>query len=185
MPFDSKLYGSRVAQILALDQDGNRLIPLVSGGCSPKEARSALEKHKASDLFPDAPAPEAACAGLWVYFSCFDQGHKIAQDIETPEGSFWHAILHRQEPDPGNAAYWFREVGTHPLFAGLQKAAARIVEQYPGAGFDVEDGWNPFAFIDFCEQARRMPGKDAERAALQIQRAEWQLLFDYCARSSS
>lgn len=185
MPFDSKLYGSRVAQILALDQDGNRLIPLVSGGCSPKEARSALEQHKAFDLFPDAAAPQAALAGLWVYFSCFDQAHQLAQDIETPEGSYWHAILHRQEPDPDNAAYWFRQVGSHPVFAGLRNAAARIIEQYPGAGFGVAGHWDAFAFVEFCEQAPRKPGTDAERAALEIQRAEWQLLFDYCARSSS
>jgi hypothetical protein len=174
-----------VAQILALDQDGNRLIPLVSGGCSPREARSALAQHKAFDLFPDAAAPQAALAGLWVYFSCFDQGHKLAQDIETPEGGYWHAILHRQEPDPGNAAYWFRQVGSHPVFAGLRDAAFRIMEQYPGAGFGVANRWDAFAFVDFCEHARRKPGTDAERGALEIQRAEWQLLFDYCARSSS
>jgi hypothetical protein len=174
-----------VARILALDQDGNRLIPLVSGGMQPKEAHAALSKQKASDLFPGAPAPEAALAGLWVYFSCFDQGHKIAQDIETPEGSFWHAILHRQEPDPGNAAYWFRQAGAHPVFADLANAAAAVVGHYPEAGFGVDGRWDPFAFIDFCEQARCMPGTPAERAALEIQRAEWQLLFDYCARSLS
>ena len=185
LPFDSKLYGSRVARILALDRDGNRLIPLVSGGPPPKEAHAALSKQKPSDLFPAAPAPQAALAGLWVYFSCFDQGHKIAQDIETPEGSFWHAILHRQEPDPGNAAYWFRQAGPHPLFADLVNSAARIAARYPEAGFRVDDRWDPFAFIDFCEQARRMQGTPAERAALEIQRAEWQLLFDYCARSRS
>lgn len=185
MPFDSKLYGSRVARILALDQDGNRLIPLVSGGTTPKEAHAALSKQKAADLFPDAPAPEAALAGLWVYFSCFDQGHKIAQDVETPEGSFWHAILHRQEPDPGNAAYWFRQAGSHPVFDDLANAAASIAGHYPEAGFRMDGRWDPVAFIDFCGQARRMPGTPAERAALEIQRAEWQLLFDYCARSHS
>ena len=174
-----------MARILALDQDGNRLIPLVSGGTTPKEAHAALSKQKASDLFPDAPAPEAALAGLWVYFSCFDQGHEIAQDIETPEGSFWHAILHRQEPDPGNAAYWFRQAGPHPVFADLVNSAARIAAWYPEAGFRMDGRWDPFAFIDFCEQARRMQGTPAERAALEIQRAEWQLLFDYCARSRS
>lgn len=174
-----------MAKILAHDQDGNRLIPLVSGGTPPKEAHAALSKQKASDLFPHAPAPEAALAGLWVYFSCFDQGHKIAQDLETQEGSFWHAILHRQEPDPGNAAYWFRQAGSHPVFADLETAAAAIAGRYPEAGFRLEGRWDPFAFIDFCEQARRMPGTPAERAALEIQRAEWQLLFDYCARSRS
>ena len=73
----------------------------------------------------------------------------------------------------------------HPVFADLANAAARIVDQYPEAGFRVDGRWDPFEFIDFCEQARRMPGTPAERAALEIQQAEWQLLFDYCARSRS
>lgn len=182
MPFDSKLYGSRVAQILALDQNGNRLIPLVSGGCWPKEAHALLAKQKASDLFPRSPAPEAALAGLYVYFSCFDQGHEIAQEIASAEGSLWHGILHRQEPDAGNAAYWFRQAGAHPVFAGLANAAGRIAERYPEAELRVDPRWDPFAFIDFCERARCTPGAAAERAALEIQREEWQLLFDFCAR---
>lgn len=174
-----------MAQILALDQDGNRLIPLVAGGSPPEEAHAALAKQKASDLFPHALAPDAALAGLWVYFSCFDQGHKIAQHIQTAEGSFWHGILHRQEPDSGNAAYWFRQIGPHPVFEGLANAAARIVGHYPEAGLRLDRRWDPFAFIDFCERARRVPGTPAERTALEIQRAEWQLLFDYCARLRS
>ncbi len=40
---------------------------------------------------------------------------------------------------------------------------------------------DPFAFIDFCEQARRRPGSESEQLALRIQLAEWQILFDYCA----
>lgn len=174
-----------MAQILALDQDGNRLIPLVSGGGSPQDAVAVLAGQTASRLFPRARAAEAAWAGLWVYFSCFDRGHAVAQDITTAEGSFWHAILHRQEPDPGNAAYWFRQVGSHPVFRDLLSAASQIAEQYPQTKFRIGSRWDPFAFIDFCGQARRIPGTDAERAALEIQRAEWQLLFDYCARSDS
>lgn len=174
-----------MAQILALDQDGNRLIPLVSSRCSSKEARAALIKQTASDLFLRARAPEAALAGLWLYFSCGDECHQIVQELSDAEASFWHAILHRQEPDPPNAAYWFRRVGSHPVFSDLRDAAARIVARYAPAGLDARAEWDPFAFIEFCDSARRQPGSECERAALEIQRAEWQLLFDYCARSHS
>jgi hypothetical protein len=184
LPFDSKVYGSRVAQILALDQDGNRLIPLVSGKCSP-EGAALLAQQKASDLFPQAHTPDAAFAGLWTYFSCFDHAHEIAQEISTPEGSFWHAILHRQEPDPGNAAYWFRHLGSHPVFSALSQVAFEIVDRHPAAGFQTSSRWDPFYFVDFCERARQTPGSIAEQAALEIQRAEWQLLFDHCARPRS
>ena len=121
-------------------------------------------------LFPQARAPEAALSGLYLYFSCFDEAHSLAQDIPTPDGSYWHAIAHRQEPDAANAAYWFRQVGAHPIFPALAQAAG------------LPPPWDPFAFIEQCEHARGQPGSEAELRARRIQLLEWQLLFDYCAR---
>jgi hypothetical protein len=188
--FDSKAYGAKVAEILALDQDGERLMPLsrVSlrlAQSDKPEACPTLKKHKASELFPASFAPEAALGGLFLYFSCADDCHAIVQNVDSPEGSFWHAIVHRQEPDPSNSAYWFRQTGAHPVFPDLARAAAEIAAKYPGAKFSAGANWDPFAFIDLCENARRAPGSANENAAVEIQRAEWQLLFDYCARSRS
>jgi len=185
LPFDSKAYGTQVAEILALDQSGQRLIPLVSGVCSLELARGRLKELDAADLFPTAYAPREALGGLWLYFSCFNECHEIVQDLNSPEASFWHAILHRQEPDSANSAYWFRCVGMHPVFPDLLAAAKHVVDQHPNSGFRIAAKWDPFSFVNFCEKARRAPGSPSERAALEIQRAEWQLLFDYCARSRS
>ena len=77
---------------------------------------------------------QEALGGLWLYFSCFDECHKIVQDLKSAEASFWHAILHRQEPDRDNSAYWFRCVGEHPVFGALLAAAKDIVARHPGAG---------------------------------------------------
>ncbi len=164
--FDANAYGEKVAGILA-------------GGVG------ALRGVKAADLFPEARAPEAALSGLWLYFSRFEEGHKIAQEIATVDGSYWHAIAHRMEPDAANAAYWFRRVGKHACYPAVAEAAREIVARLPGAGFDVGAEWDALAFVDFCEKARRMPGTEAERAAVEIQRAEWRVLFDYCARPVS
>lgn len=41
----------------------------------------------------------------------WDEAHAIAQDIETPMGSWIHALLHLIEGDLGNAAYWFHRAG--------------------------------------------------------------------------
>ena len=171
-----------MAALLALDGEGERLIPLVADQCSSAEAHRLLSEASPSELFPSAFSSEGALAGLWLYFSCFEECHRVAQDLTTPEGSFWHAILHRQEPDSGNAAYWFRRVGAHAIFPALYAAAKEIVERYPAAEFRPGPNWDPFAFIMFCERARQQPGSPSERAALEIQRAEWQLLFDHCAR---
>lgn len=173
MAFDSSRYGSAVQAILAAGGDGLRPMPLASG----RPAKTALDKLASAspNLFAASSHPEAALSGLHLYFCSYDEAHKICQDLPSAEGSFWHGILHRQEPDPGNAAYWFRRVGRHPLFPALREAASEL--SYPSSR-----DWDPFAFIEFCETARRQPGSRDQELAMSVQLAEWQLLFDYCAR---
>jgi len=174
MAFDPTAYGKQVAEILALDGNGERLMPLAQGNCSSAEARQRMRAAPAAALFPDARAGVAAFAGLWLYFSCWDEAHRIAQDIGTREGSYWHAIVHRQEPDAWNAGYWFRQVGAHAIYHELHDRAKEI-------GIDLGSQWDPIAFVDLCERARAKPGSELERQAMRVQTVEWQLLFDYCA----
>lgn len=179
--FDPRSYGTEVARLLSLDGNGERLMPLTCGACSSREAAQMLKTRTTEGLFQKARNPEAALAGLWLYFSCFEEAHQIAQDSDSAEAALWHAILHRQEPDSGNAAYWFRRVGTHPVYSAVARRTVKILEKYPDAEFRT-GRWDPFAFVAFCERARAQRGSVQERAALEIQRAEWQILFDYCAR---
>lgn len=49
---------------------------------------------------------------LWqIKADHWEQAHKIAQDINTPMGSWIHALLHLIEGDTGNAGYWFSRAG--------------------------------------------------------------------------
>jgi hypothetical protein len=163
--------GMLVEEILALDGGGERLMPLAHGTCSSPEAYKVLKALSPRELFPSARSPEAAMAGLWLYFSCLDEAHTLAQSVETPDGSFWHGIMHRQEPDAGNAAYWFRRVGKHAIFPALREAAADL-------GYE----WDPFVFIEDCEEARRQPGSERELLMRRVQLAEWKLLFGHTSR---
>ena len=175
MNFDPQAYGSAAASILHLEGDGQRLMVLASPDCVSREARALIRKAGARELFPNSRAPEAAVAALYLYFGCWSEAHETAQDIATPEGAFWHAIVHRQEPDAWNSGYWFRQVGSHAIFPALREEAKAI-------GFDPGPRWKPEAFIEYCERARQNPNSELERQAREVQRAEWQLLFDHCAR---
>lgn len=66
---------------------------------------------------PGMPAPILALwhdgRGDW------DAAHRVAQDIESDDGAWIHAYLHRKEGDLGNAGYWYRRarraIATTPL----------------------------------------------------------------------
>ncbi len=156
--FQPDRYGDDVAALLAEP----RLAELGPG--QPVAAvRPALERL-------DRLSP-ACRAGLWLYFDFLDQSHRLSQDLPTAEGSFWHAIMHRREPDAWNSKYWWRRVGRHPVLDQLQQLAPQLGYTYT----------SPEAFVDWCEQVRGK-GDAAELLARQVQLLEWQLLFDHCYR---
>jgi hypothetical protein len=118
-----------------------------------------------------AALPPACAAGLWLRFDFLDEAHAISQDLETADGSFWHAIMHRREPDAWNSKYWWRRVGAHPVLK-------QLAEQAPALGYNYT---NPFDFVDFCERVRGT-GSAEEEIAKRVQQLEWHLLFDHCHR---
>jgi hypothetical protein len=108
-------------------------------------------------------------AGLFLINGFFDESHSQSQSIEgqgpNHTGDYWHAILHRREPDYGNSKYWFRHVGRHPIFVQL---AISVQQHLENAGQTLAEklsrwsnrlitssGWDPFAFVDLCEAAER------------------------------
>ena len=136
-------------------------------------ARPAATLRPAVELFPGGRDPEAALAGLWLRWGDWARAHSIAQDIPTAEGSYWHAILHRQEPDPGNSAYWFRRVGRHAIFPALHTEAARL-------GWSPAAEWDPIAFLDLYEHARKKGSAGERSLVTAVEAAEWRLLFSWC-----
>lgn len=136
----------------------------------------------------------AACcrAGLWLAGDFLDESHAISQSIETPSGSYWHGLMHRREPDPDNAKYWFRRVRHHPIFeslaaaarsATLTAAATAGIAAGPAAFLATQTVWDPSRFVDLCERFRDA-GDSGERLCREIAWIEWRLLFDYCHRQA-
>ncbi len=156
------------------------------GPGSPNLAVRALLQQLERDLPAKAKDRDfvlACLAGLWLYHDFFDESHAISQDLHTLEGSYWHGILHRREPDYSNAKYWFRRVPTHVIHADLvNDAAALTKEEATPAGSEYllrQKSWDAAAFVDLCETA----ATGTEPLMLlcrRIQHAEWQRLFAFC-----
>ena len=172
-------YSEPVRSLLARPHDAMALV------CRRKPAPGAtavLAKARPAEWFPGARHPDAAMSGMWLRFGEWERAHGIAQELPSAEGSYWHAIIHRQEPDGWNAGYWFRRVRLHPVFAQLAGEAGRLAAKRPEARFTVKDAWDPFAFIDYCGGPASKAGTAAEALAIEIQEAEWRLLLGWCVR---
>ena len=170
MEFDLTIYGPVAHSLLLAADCPKRRMPLVIGDCSNQEARAELKNKKASAIFPKAANPEAALSGIYLYIGCFEEAHSIAQDIKDVDGSYWHAILHRQEPDAFNAGYWFKQVGRHQIFSTLALEAK-------ASGYGNGGNWDPIAFIRYAENSANRD------LAIEVQHLEWQLLFHHCAKT--
>ena len=141
--------------------------------------------------FEQNPMPkserEAARGLVLLWHDHHDAAHEIVQHLETAEGSYVHAILHRREPDYGNAKYWFRRVRQHPCYEPLAKAAEKSLKS-SGAGALASrllpgGHWDALAFVDACEEADAKRGDSKTASALrQIQAMEFELLLEQLDR---
>jgi hypothetical protein len=100
-----------------------------------------------------------------------DAAHEIAQRIGSSDGSLLHGILHRREPDYGNAAYWFRRAGRHECFPEIARRVGELLKVRNEAGMErqlIRNGeWDPYGFIGLCEKAA---GKGGDAAVVKILR---------------
>ncbi len=113
-------------------------------------------------MFPRAPRTGRLnlAAGLLLIHDFWDASHEAAQEAddlgERDFSAYWHGIAHRREPDAGNANYWFRRVGRHPVFSSLAEEARPLLEEHGDAQLTsrlASGGWNASAMIDLCTQA--------------------------------
>jgi hypothetical protein len=144
-------------RLFSMEQNGERRMPLTFGAPLHAELRSKWT----SELFCEAYSPAGALAGIHLYCDDFSGAHAIAQDLASPEGSLWHAIVHRREPDDFNAGYWFRRVSGHPIYAQVASGEASV-DYYAAARADrklvtaAEDRqWREWtALMNFCLEGK-------------------------------
>jgi hypothetical protein len=145
------------------------------------------EKLVGAHVVADQEMMQACLAGLWLRHNFLHESHEISQEIHTNTGSYWHAIMHRREPDFGNSKYWWRRVGVHPVFIELLPAAREIAGRARGVKQAAElmdqSAWDPYRFVDWCEAA--LDGDQGlKELCMAVQMREWELLFDFSYRQA-
>ena len=164
---------------------------LVVQGPTPASAHRALDGVTAEQLISrpikHADDAMAALAGLWLWHDALDESHRISQDLVTPTGSFWHAIMHRREGDFSNSKYWYHRCPTHHvirIMGAVASSIARDCASDPLVARCLSGGWNSDGFVDLVEAVHLKPQDPRHQVAVQLQRVEWEGLFDYCIHAA-
>ncbi len=164
---------------------------LVVKGQGNLDARAILENLKPADLLSapivDHDAAAGVLAGLWLWHDWLDESHRICQAIETPTGSFWHAIMHRREGDFSNSKYWFARVVDHPAYPSIANIADAVLDPLPVDNAWVRlthGGWRPERFVDLVESAHDAADNPRLPVLVNLQQLEGRMLFDYGVRTA-
>jgi hypothetical protein len=188
--FDLAQYPEPVARLLA-EPRLNSLGPGQPNWAVEADLRR-LSVHTIFDegVCSDAPMANACLAGLWLLHDFLDESHRLSQEGDDVSFRFWHGIMHRREPDYGNAKYWFRRVGNHPIYGRLLAKTGELARDDAIAQADpglrrlaTSTSWDALAFVDLCEAASSAR-PTIKTLCQQIQAFEWRLLFDYCYRKA-
>ena len=155
------------------------------------EVRVLLAPEFRQELFAplklvDPRSVDLCAAGLWLAFGHLEECHKIAQSHESPDGNFWHAIMHRREGDFWNSKYWFRRVNQHPIAALLRLKAIRVQRETQCRQVEtlvMKSKWDAPLYVDLCERALSEGGV-IEEFCRRTQQAEWHLLFEHCLQKA-
>jgi hypothetical protein len=168
----------RFAEITAPD-----LVPELGPGIPDLKRTMILRSIDLKELFSPVAIMEqisarACLAGLWLLAGDLHASHGISQNIHGADGSYWHALMHRREPDISNSDYWFRRVGAHPIFPALLETANGIATA-AGRPDLAGSKWDPIDFNKVCD-AVRGKGGPVEKICRDIQRWEYDLLLEHC-----
>ena len=160
-----------------------------TGGSEARELLASLAPDQLLNRFTaNRDDGQAMLAGLWLWHDFLDESHKAAQQLETPNGCYWHAIMHRREGDFFNSKYWLARCANHPIYSTLAVRADDVIRPYPvdKSLFRLtSQGWNAGAYVDLVEQVHANPADPRHGLAVALQQLEWRLLFDHCTRGAA
>lgn len=168
---------------------------LPSLGPEPRSSRESLSslENRLRQIFSEARLPGSSHplirSLVFLWHDYLDESHSISQEIHSADGSFLHGIMHRREPDYGNAKYWFHRVGKHECFSTIAAKATEILEKANATDLKanlISNGdWDAFAFIDACEIGLRKKDEPTISVLKQIQEIEFKTLLEHFFRQAA
>jgi len=88
-----------------------------------------LDQFRATVASATPPDLSSLLTALWHDArGDWDRAHGLAQDVDTPDGAWVHAYLHRREGDGDNARYWYRRAGRPEASDTFEAEWTRIVQ---------------------------------------------------------
>ncbi|WP_276392699.1 hypothetical protein [Eudoraea chungangensis] len=79
------------------------------------------------EALPIEEWPLIKTALWWAAKGNWNKSHNIAQDLDSEEGAWIHAYLHRMEGDKFNAGYWYRRANKPYPDLALDKELEQII----------------------------------------------------------
>ena len=151
---------------------------------SGRESIQSLEK-KLNDIFSETKfsgsAQHLIRSLVLLWHDYLDESHSISQNIHSADGSFLHGIMHRREPDYGNAKYWLHRVGEHACYPAIAEEVNQFLTAANASDLKSKlipkSNWDAFAFVDACEIALREKDSQTIFTLQRIQEIEFKTLL--------
>src|ERR1043166_223305 len=123
--------GTTMPEILTLLETSE--LPEIGPGPRPGMLKESEVDSKLDALFDRgeiaASKQPLIRALVLLWHDQLEAAHVIAQAIHDADGAFVHGIMHRREPDYGNAKYWFHRVGQHDSFPALARRVQSLLAE--------------------------------------------------------
>ena len=119
-------------------------------------------------------------SALLLWHDHLEASHEISQCLNSKDGCFLHALMHRREPDFPNAKYWLNRTGQYEAYSEIASRSKILLieESLPNL---FTDEWNPYAMVDSVEHAK--PNTQTYNTLQKIQQIEMEIFIENIALS--